>query len=238
MRVITFTNQKGGVGKTTSAVNLAAGLVQLGRRVLLIDIDSQANATSTFLREHEIRASLYDALVSDVVDPDRCIYQVRPKLWLMPAKMKLAKVQSLIGDTTTALRDIIEELPRRFDTVVIDSPPSAGPLFLNAIGGADEVIIPVKMGFKDYEGTGTMMKIAGKLGIKVAGILPTFYDRRRRMDRGIMALLDKHFADLLLDPIHENTALSLAFAQRQSIFEYDAGSTGAKDYLTLTARYA
>ena len=149
MRVITFTNQKGGVGKTTSAVNLAAGLVQLGRRVLLIDIDSQANATSTFLREREIKASLYDALVSDVVDPDRCIYQVRSKLWLMPAKMKLAKAQSLIGDTTTALRDVIDELPRRFDTVVIDSPPSAGPLFLNAIGGADEVIIPVKMGFKD-----------------------------------------------------------------------------------------
>ncbi len=239
MRVAAI-NQKGGVGKTTTAVNLASGLEMFGKSVLLVDMDSQANCTSTFLAPTQIKASLYDALASPYIDLDICIYQVRENIHILPAppKMGLARIQNLLMDTYTALQDTLDELPYNFDIIIIDSPPSAGPLFFNAMGAADEVIIPVRMGIKDYEGTGDMMEVAGSMNARVSGILPTFYDERRRIDRGIMALLERHYVDILLDPIRENTALGLAFGKKQSIFEYNAGAKGAKDYLSLVARYA
>lgn len=238
MKILTIANRKGGVGKTTTAINLAAGLATLGKTVLLIDTDSQANATALY--DVQPRKMLYHALTAaDVIGPAECVYQVRERLWLMPADRRLLHAQRMLAsdDDFDALKRIIDEL-RDFDTIVIDTPPSEESLFHNALRTADDVIIPIKMSYLAYIGAAEMLKIAGQLGANVAGLLPTFYDHRRQMDRGLVTLLEEHFPDLVLNPIRENTALNKAQAQCQSIFEYAPGAHAAKDYLELIARYA
>ncbi len=240
MKIITIANRKGGTAKTTTAINLAAGLAQLKNNVLLIDTDSQANATTLYLKRGDFQASLYHALVAaGVIEMEKCIYHVRKHLWLIPAERKLFQAQRLIAasDQLNILSSIISEI-NKFDYVIIDTPPSEEALFHNAIYAATDVIVPVKTGYMDYIGTEEMLNIVGKLQARVSGLLPTFYDARRRIDRGIVTALETHFPKLVLEPIRENTALSLASAKRQSIFEYDAGAIGAKDYLALVARYA
>jgi len=236
-KIIAIANRKGGVGKTTTAVNLAAGLARMGSDVLLIDTDSQANATA--LLADNFRATLYHALTApDIIAPRACVYQVREHMWIMPADRRLLHAQRMLAadDNFNALQRIVDQL-REF-VIIIDTPPSEEALFYNALRAATDVIIPIKMSYLAYIGAGEMMKIAGQLGANVAGLLPTFYDHRRQMDRGLIILLEQHFPDLMLSPVRQNTALNKAQAQRQSIFEYAPGAPGAQDYLELIARYA
>ena len=238
MKIIAIANRKGGVGKTTTAVNLAAGLARMGSDVLLIDTDSQANATA--LLADNFRATLYHALTApDIIAPRACVYQVREHMWIMPASRQLVDAQRNLAAHARydALAEIIAQIDN-FDAIIIDCAPSEEFLFYNAVFAADDVIIPIQCDYFAYTGAAEMLAIAGQLQAHVGGLLPTFYDGRRLMDNEVVNLLEKHFPDLVLPPIAQTTLFTKAQAQHLSIFEYDARSRGAKDYLELVVRYA
>ncbi len=238
MKRVSIVNRKGGVAKTTTAVNLAAGLAAHSRRVLLVDTDSQANATS--LLTEEFHATLYHALtVPDLVSPDDCIYQARPNLWIMPADRRLVSAQVVLAveKRRDALHEVLRTINRSFDYVIIDTPPSEDSLFHNALFAADTVIIPIKCDYLSYLGAAQMLEIVGAVDCEIAGLLPTFYDSRQQVDRLILENLRRHFPKLVLDPIRKNVDLTKAQTRHETIFEYAKDSAGAQDYELLIRRF-
>jgi len=238
MKVITIANRKGGVGKTTTAAELAVGLARLGSKVLLIDCDSQGDLTDIFC-ETRPRKTLYHLVAAaDLVTVADCLRQVRENIWLISGERRLMDAQRLLAHhgTYDALFNITEQVSG-FSHIVIDCPPSEEALLHNAVYAADEVIIPLRVAYLDYKGVYEMMKIIDEYRGTVAGLLPAFYDDRRRIDRDVIRLLDEHFPDLSLTPIRQAPALSIAQAQRKSIFELAPNSHVALDYMDLVVRY-
>ena len=244
--IVAITNQKGGVGKTTTAINLAAGLSMKGLRTLLIDLDPQANSSMSFLDVHGLERSVYDALVEkdvalgDVVLPT----SKTPNLWIAPANIALAKVEAkLVGeiDGIYRLKDALAPIVDRYDYVVIDTPPTLGLITVNALVAATHVLIPIQSSYFALEGTDDLLETIDKVKaranpqLQILGAVITLYDKRTLMSRDILGEIRKVFGDKIFKTtISKSVRLEESPAYRESIFTFAPKSSGAYEYYKLS----
>ncbi len=256
-RVLVVANQKGGVGKTTTAVNLAAALAQLGMRVLVVDLDPQGNASTALSIDHaEGTPGIYDVLiggatVSSVVVECKDL----PGVFVVPATISLAGAEielvSLVARETRLRRALTTYLDEsaagseRFDYVFIDCPPSLGLLTVNALTAADEVLIPIQCEYYAMEGLGQLLRTLGSIqehlnpGLRVGAIVLTMYDARTRLAQGVADEVRAHFSDLVLSTaIPRSVRISEAPSHGQTVVTYDPMSVGSLCYVEAAAELA
>ncbi|MGH7812594.1 MAG: ParA family protein [Candidatus Binataceae bacterium] len=246
-RIIAIANQKGGVGKTTTAINLAVALADSGRRVLLIDLDPQANATSGLTPRGAAAAqsrTIYEALVAEVPLAE-VIRQVRPTLDLAPsanelvgAEIELVAMEGRERRLTSLLLLVVE----KYDYVLIDTPPSLGILTLNALVAADSVLVPMQCEYYALEGLsaliGTIDKVRAALkpALELEGLVLTMFDTRNRLTHEVAAEVRKHFPEKVFESvIPRSVRLSESPSHGLSVLEYESRSAGAEGYRALAA---
>jgi len=248
-KVIALANQKGGVGKTTTAVNLAACLAERRKNILLIDLDPQANATSSAGLEKEDGASIYSALLGEADARTLIKPTVTKRLHIIPSELDLAGCEVAIARQDnylhclkTALRPIVEQ--DEYDFILLDCPPSLGILFMNALYAADSIVIPIQAEYLALEGLSVMLRIieqvraAGNPNLQIEGIVLTMYDPRTNLAQQVAAEVHKHFGDRLFKTfIPRNIRLSEAPSHGQPIIEYDTASKGANAYRLLAREF-
>lgn len=241
MRYITLCNQKGGVGKTTSTINLGAGLYKLGKRVLLIDLDPQAHLTCSLgIPAHDLDLTAYDLLQGEAAVKDMLIE--RNGVEIVPSSLALtgAEVElSGVAGREVLLKEALKGL-RGYDYILLDCPPSLGLLTLNALTTAREVYIPLQTEFLALQGLARLLQTVEVVkkrlnrGLEVTGVVGTRYDRRRILNREVVDRIRERFGKKLFKTlIRENIALAEAPSYGLSIFDYKPRSYGAADYLNL-----
>ena len=243
-KVIALANQKGGVGKTTTAINLAASLAVLEKKVLVIDADPQANATSGFGFDlKEIQTTIYECIV-DGVDPHTALLQTEfDTLKIMPSHIDLvgAEIEMLnMPNRENVLKGVLAKVRDDYDYILIDCSPSLGLITVNALTAADSVIIPVQCEYFALEGLGKLLNtikiIQGRLNpeLQIEGFLLTMYDARLRLSNQVVEEVQKHFQDMVFETIiTRNIKLSEAPSYGKAVVMYDATSKGATNYLNL-----
>ena len=248
VQIISIANQKGGVGKTTTSVNLSAALAHTGKNVLLIDSDSQANATTGMgIDKPSLKYSLYDGLISDT-EIDKIIYPtVLPKLKIIPATMDLIGFEFEIvseKDREKRLGYMLEPIKDQFDYIIIDCPPALGLLTLNAFAASDAVLIPLQSEFYALEGLSQLLdtikrvKSSFNSRLKIKGILLTMYDGRTNLSQQVVEDAQKYFNDMVFKTkISRNVKLSEAPSYGLPIILYDKQSTGSKNYMAFTKEF-
>jgi len=239
-KIITLSNHKGGVGKTTSSINIGAGLHQLGKKVLLIDLDPQANLSQS-LGVVDAEFTIYGAL--------RGFYKLTPikilkGLDLIPSTLELSGAEiEMIGEPGREyiLKQTIKPLKNKYDFIIIDSPPSLGLLTINSLTASDNVLVPLQAQFLALQGLVKLMEVIKKIqlrlnkNLELGGVFVTQYDNRKVLNRNVLETIIGHFKGKVFDTkIRDNVALAEAPSKGLDIFRYNSKTYGAKDYLSLS----
>ncbi len=242
--IVAIANQKGGVGKTTTAINLAAGLALRGKPTLLIDLDPQGNSSMSFLDITQIGRSVYDALAEQALPMTDVIQRTGlTNLWLAPARIALAKLESkLVGeiDSHYRLKDRLEPVLGNFRHIVIDCPPTLGLLTVNALVASTHLLIPIQSSYFALEGTDDLLETIEKVrarpnpNLRILGVLITMHDKRTALARDIRGQIQKVFGGKVFKTvITKSVRLEESPAYKESIFTFAPDSTGATEYYSL-----
>ena len=248
MRIIALINQKGGVGKTTTAANLGSGLARLGRRVLLLDIDPQANLSLHLdIDVFKAPGSIYDLLLSRESIGNIITHTLEPGLDIIPSHIDLCSAELELVNTVgrevilrDAIRQYVESQSAPPDYILIDCPPSLGLLSLNALAAAEEVIIPIQAEFFALQGMGKLVEVVNLVksrlnaGLRISGIVVCMYRSQTTLAKEVLQEVQSFFGEIVFNTkIRQNIRLAEAPGHGKSIFDYDPGSNGAIDYMNL-----
>lgn len=243
-RIISVANQKGGVGKTTTTVNLGACLAYFGKKILLVDIDAQGNATSGLgVRKSDVEKDIYDILVNETLVKEVVLPSSRENLWVVPATIQLAGAEIELTSQMareSRLKQALEKVKDDYDYILIDCPPSLGHLTINAFTASDSILIPVQCEYYALEGLSQLLNTVRLVqkhfnpDLKIEGVLLTMLDARTNLGYEVVDEVKKYFRERVYKTIiPRNIRLSEAPSHGLSIIDYDARSRGAEVYLEL-----
>lgn len=243
-QIIALANQKGGVAKTTTAINLSAALNKKKKKVLLVDLDPQGNATSGIgIDKNELERSVYDCLINDVAAGEVIVATYRKGLDLLPSSMDLAGAEhelDELGDRALRLHKILQPVKDEYDYIIIDCPPSLGMITINALSAADQLYVPIQSEYYALEGvqqlmqTVALVKQSFNAQLFIGGVIITMYDGRMRLSRDVVETVKESFGDIVFKTmIPRNVRLAEAPSYGRAIIDYETFSKGAKAYNDL-----